>query len=368
MKKLNLLIIFSLCSIFSFAQTVSELKFVDALNLEILGRAFDNTSGAYGRLPSDMQSQYRKELWELGMCTAGVAVRFSSDATVLGAKWTLLGNYTMAHMAATGQHGLDLYVLDNGKWRYLGTGIPNNNTTNLSAILIDEMEGVEKEYLLYLPLYTGATKVEIGCEQSATISKPKENVLRSHKEMGYQPIVFYGTSILQGGCASRPGMAHTSIIGRALQTDVINLGFSGNAKCDKSILETMKRIDAKAYMLDFVPNMQIDTWASGTTLFTDSAETFIAGLAAAKPEATIYIVEHQNSPVIVVPAHKETIDKHNKALLAIYNRQKVNHSNLVYIKSDGIIGNDGEGSVDGTHLTDLGFMRLAENLLKYLGE
>ena len=368
MKKLNLSIVFSLCAMFSFAQTVNELKFVDALDLEILGRAFDNTSGAYGRLPSDMQSQYRAELWELGKCTAGVAVRFSSNATVLGAKWTLLGNYTMAHMAATGQHGLDLYVLDNGKWRYLGTGIPDNNTTSLSAILIDEMEGVEREYLLYLPLYTGASKVEIGCNQSAAIEKPKQNILRSHKEMSYQPIVFYGTSILQGGCASRPGMAHTSIIGRALQTDVINLGFSGNAKCDKSMLETMKRIDAQAYMLDFVPNMQIDTWESGTTLFADSAKTFITGLAAAKPGATIYIVEHQNSPVIVVPEHKATIKKHNDALFAIYNTLKETYTNLVYIKSDGIIGDDGEGSVDGTHLTDLGFMRLAENLLKYLSE
>ena len=368
MKKLNLLIVFILCAMFSFAQAISDLKFVDAQNLEVLGRAFDNTSGAYGRLPSDMQSQYRADLWELGKCTAGVAVRFSSNATVLGAKWTLLGNYTMAHMAATGQHGLDLYVLDNGKWRYLGTGIPNNNTTNLSAILIDEMEGVEREYLLYLPLYTGATKVEIGCEQSATISKPKQNVLRSHKAMSYKPFVFYGTSILQGGCASRPGMAHTSIIGRALQTDVINLGFSGNAKCDKSMIETLKKIDAQAYVLDFVPNMQIDTWESGTKIFTDSAKAFITGLAAAKAGAKIYIVEHQNSPVMVVPAHKETIDKHNNALLAIYNSLKGTYTNLVYIKSTGIIGNDGEGSVDGTHLTDLGFMRLAENLLKYLAE
>jgi len=361
-KKLNLLITFFLCVMFSFSQTINELNFTNAQSLEIIGRAFDVTSGPYGRLPVDLQSEYRSGLWQMGACTAGVGVRFSSDATVLGVKWTLTGNWTMDHMAATGQHGVDLYVLHEGKWRYLGTGRPTGLSS--SAVLIEEMDDVEREYLLYLPLYAGVTNLEIGCNQSATISTPKQNILRSQKVMGEKPIVMYGTSILQGGCASRPGMAHTSIISRALQTEVINLGFSENAKCETAMMKTLQRIDAKSYVLDFMPNMFINVT---NDIFTDSVTAFIAGLAADKPNAKIYIVEHQNSPVAaVVTAHKSTNQMYNNLLFAIYNRLKGTHANLVYIKSDGIIGLDGEGSVDGTHLTDLGYMRLAENLLKHL--
>jgi len=354
----NLLITFFLCGTLSFAQKVNDLKFVDAQELEILGRAFDNTEGLYGRLPLDMKNEYREELWYLGANTAGVAVRFSSNAKALGAKWSLLNDFSMNHMASTGIKGIDLYVLNNEKWHYLGTSRPNGKQS--SSLIISNMEGIEKEYLAYLPLYDAATALEFGCDSAAFISKPKQNILRSYKVTNNKPIVFYGTSIVQGGCASRPGMIHTSIIGRALQSDVINLGFSGNARCDKSMLKTLQRIDAKTYVLDFLPNCTIE-------MVKDSAEYFISNLAKAKPDAEIYLVENINFPTAIADTkNAKELQEENAQLYAIYERLKKNHKNLIYIKTDEIIGTDGESTVDGVHLTDLGFMRFAENLLKYI--
>ena len=358
MKKLNLLIAFSLFGLWSSAQTPNNLKFVDAQDLEILGRAFDNTEGLYGRLPSDMKNEYREELWNLGANTAGVAVRFSANAEKLWVKWSLQNDFSMHHMPATGIKGIDLYILENEKWRYAGTARPSGKQS--SSLIIGNMEGFEREFLAYLPLYDAAIDVQFGCDSSAFIAKPKQNVLRSYKTTGAKPIVFYGTSIVQGGCASRPGMVHTSIIGRTLQIDVINLGFSGNARCDKSMLKTLERIDAAAYVLDFLPNCTLQ-------MVKDSSEYFISNLAEAKPDTKIYIVENINFPVTVADTKtaKELKEK-NRELYAICEQLKNKHKNLIYIKSDDLIGFDGEATVDGVHLTDLGFMRFAENLLKHI--
>lgn len=357
-RKLNLFIVFFLCATGLFAQKTDHLKFVSAQELELLGRAFDNTEGLYGRLPLDMKDEYREVLWNLGKNTSGVAVRFSSNAKVLGVKWSVLNDFSMAHMASTGIKGIDLYVLENGKWHYLGIGRPVGE--QFASVIIGNMEGAEREYLAYLPLYDAATSLEFGCDSSAFISKPKQEVLRSYKVTGLPPIVFYGTSIVQGGCASRPGMVHTSIIGRALQTDVINLGFSGNARCDKSILKTLQRIDAKAYILDFLPNCNLQ-------MIKDSAEYFIYNLAEAKPEAVIYLVENLNFPPAIASTKvARELKEENEELYAIYEKLKKQYKNLVYIKTDNILGTDGEATVDGVHLTDLGFMRFAEHLLKYI--
>ena len=358
--KLNLSIVFFLFGLLSFSQTIDNLKFVDAQELEILGRAFDATEGLYGRLPVDMKNEYREELWTLGAHTAGVAVRFSSNAKTLGVKWSLKNDFSMYHMTASGIKGIDLYVLENDKWHYLGTGRPGGKQS--SSLIIGNMVGAEREYLAYLPLYDAATALAFGCDSSAFIAKPKQNILRSYKTTGVKPIVFYGTSIVQGGCASRPGMVHTSIMGRALQTDVINLGFSGNARCDRSMLKTLERIDAKIYVLDFVPNCTLQ-------MVKDSAEYFISNLAKSKPDAKIYLVENIVFPTTIadMKTDKELREK-NRELYFIYDRLKKNYQNLVYIKTDKMIGIDGEATVDGVHLTDLGFLRLAEGLLEYVSE
>jgi hypothetical protein len=108
-----------------------------------------------------------------------------------------------------------------------------------------------REYILYLPLYDGIVDLEIGVDSTAELSLPRNN--RLVKCNDGKAIIVYGTSITQGGCASRPGMAYTSILGRMLDREVINLGFSGYARLDNSLAKAICRINSNTVVLDCLP-------------------------------------------------------------------------------------------------------------------
>jgi hypothetical protein len=100
-----------------FAQKASELVYTDVAELikngtvQILGKGFDNGADSllYARLPADMQGKIRKAVIDLGRNSAGIAIRFSTNAKCIGAQWTLVNNFNMAHMPGTGIRGLDIY-------------------------------------------------------------------------------------------------------------------------------------------------------------------------------------------------------------------------------------------------------------------
>ncbi|MCR5710316.1 MAG: SGNH/GDSL hydrolase family protein [Bacteroidales bacterium] len=343
----------------ALAQKASELKYVDAENLMLINQGYDNTELTYSRLPEDMKSATRKAVWDLGLNSAGLAIRFSTDSRTIAIRWTLLNYFIMHHMAGTGIRGIDLYRLDeNDHWHFVSTAIPNGKDTTKTQIVVSAMDGRSHEYMAYLPLYDGVTKVEIGVAKNAEIGLPKRDILVKGKD---KPIMFYGTSITQGGCASRPGMVYTSIISRALQKECINLGFSGNARMDKSMAEIVARCDASQYVIDCLPNCTVKT-------LQDSAYFFLTYLAKKRPEAPIFMVENiWYSHAWANKAVYDQLVEKNAWWHELYLRlRKEGYENFRYIPADGLTGPDGEGSVDGTHQTDLGFLRMAEGFLRYL--
>lgn len=339
----------------SFAQKASELKYTDAQEFALLiNQGYDNTEMTYSRLPADMKDQIRKAVWDLGLNSAGLAIRFSSNAKCMGAQWTLLNNFHMNHMPGTGIRGIDLYTLEKGEWRFVGTVQPNGKESR--NIFFRNGDGSQREYLAYLPLYDGVVKLEIGVDSTATVSAPKVEKFTSRK-----PILFYGTSITQGGCASRPGMIYTSILGRWFDCQTINLGFSGNARMDKSMVEAIKRVDAEKYVIDCLPNCT-------QQIIRDSGYYFISTLAASRPDVTIYMVENINFPDRLVNKRTDNdLVEKNQLWGELYKRlRKEGYKNIRYIPADGLVGEDDEHSVDAAHLTDLGFLRMAEGLKKHL--
>ncbi|MBO4525077.1 MAG: SGNH/GDSL hydrolase family protein [Bacteroidales bacterium] len=343
----------------AFAQKASELKYTDARELMLINQGYDNTELYYSRLPEDMKPVTRKGVWELGLNSAGLAIRFSTNSKAIGIRWTLLNYFIMHHMAGTGIRGIDLYRLDeNEHWHFIGTAIPNGKDTTKTQLVVSDMDGLDHDYMAYLPLYDGVTKVEIGVTKEAKIGQPHRDVLIKGKE---KPIVFYGTSITQGGCASRPGMVYTSIISRALQKECINLGFSGNARMDKALAQMIARIDADQYVIDCLENCTIK-------MMRDSAWFFLTYLGQKRPDAPIYMVEHiwfsQSS--VSKGVHDQIAEK-NKYWRELYEKlRNEGYNNFRYIPADNLTGPDGEGAVDGTHQTDLGFLRMSEEFLRYL--
>jgi lysophospholipase L1-like esterase len=257
----------------------------------------------------------------------------------------------MNHMAATGVRGVDLYVLQGDEWRFAGAGIPVSGKEN-EKILISGMNGEEKEFLLNLPLYDGVVKLEIGIDSTAHIVMPLSPLPLADK-----PIVCYGTSITQGGCATRPGMAYPAIMTRFLQREVINLGFSGNGRMDESIGALMMRIDAGAFIIDCLGNCTQE-------LIDHLGYQFVCNMLKTKPDTPIYMVEHPLTPAMTFSAkEEETIHNKNRSWHDIYKQlRNEGHQNLYYVAADTLTGEDAEATVDGIHLTDLGFLRMAELL------
>lgn len=363
----------------NYAQKASELKYYDVKQLIAEGHAVmigqaekpQNDSCYYYRLPDKLKGVVRKELWELGCDGAGIAIRFSTDAQCIGAKWTLTYNFAMAHMAYTGIKGMDLYVCHKNKeWKFAGTAFPNGKES--SNVFIRKMNGEKREYMIYLPLYDGIEEMAIGIDSTATIYAPAGSLVENKL-----PILFYGTSITQGGCVSRPGMAYPSIISRKLHRPVINLGFSGNGRMDRNMADWIKTIAIAAIVIDCLPNC---TYATTR----DSSDYFIGSIAYANPNVPVYIVNNFEYPKqFILPENNNDMVQENILIKDIYKRLKrhgttiKNHAtgkefhtgplkNLRFINVSKKRGIDNEDTVDGDHMTDLGTSHFATCLLKHL--
>ncbi|MDB6057455.1 MAG: hypothetical protein JWO95_1299 [Verrucomicrobiales bacterium] len=183
---------------------------------------FHENGGSVCRLPIRSQSSFRQPVWSLAQCPSGGRIRFRTDSSTLAIRLEYSSAPNMANMQAFGQTGVDAYV----DGAYMVTAIADKDAKAgkvYEPILFDFSKGprVEREITLYLPLYKPVKVFGIGVDDHATLLKAKPFAVA-------KPVVFYGTSITQGGCASRPGMSYQAILARQLNLDFVNLGFSGN--------------------------------------------------------------------------------------------------------------------------------------------
>ncbi len=337
------------------AKIENDVAWFDIRLLGVEGQGFTDTVSPFDRLPARAEKIVRPPVWGLSRDSAGIAVRFVTDATELSACWKLTkAKLEMPHMPATGVSGLDLYVKgDDGKWRWVVNGKPTAQESN--AKLFSGVAPGKREFLLYMPLYNGVTSVELGLAKTATLAKADP------RKSGLKPIVFWGTSITHGACASRPGMVHTAILGRWLDAPVINLGFSGNGQMEAEVAQLISEIDASCYVVDCLPNLEATAVAQRT-------EPLVAILRKAHPTTPIVLVEDRSYADSHFVTTKRTRHlKSREALKAAYDKLKPNDANLHYIAGEDLLGDDWEGTVDSSHPTDLGFMRQAEAFQKVLG-
>jgi len=306
------------------------------------GRGWKNTESYYDRLPAKAKDKVRPPVWGLSHDSAGLCLRFATDAAAIKVRWTLRdGSLAMPHMPATGVSGVDLYCrTDGGRWTFSQNGRPAAISNEASFRVAPGAD-----CMLYLPLYNGVESVAIGVPKGKTLSKPAEP--------SSKPIVFYGTSITQGGCASRPGMACTAIVRRTLDVPVINLGFSGNGKMEPEMADLLAELDPSVYVLDCMWNMRPEE-------VSERVAPFVKKLRAARPDASILLAE-DSSVSNTTPTEKGAI------LRRIYAELKAEGiSNLHFLSNRDMLGADGEGTVDGCHPNDVGMLRQATVFSKAL--
>jgi len=370
-KRILLAVVVALTAGASTAQdftSLDTLQFYDALRFRMINKGWDNTLTPFTRIPATLKDSVRETLWDRAKNSAGIGIRFATNSHCVAVRYNLMSNFHMAHMADTGIKGTDLYILDDdGTWRFVNCNRPYRDYSYKgegprkdsiqSKVYIDRLDGRWHEYMIYLPLYDGINWMEIGIEPSAQITQPKVNSPRREKKL-----VFYGTSIMHGGCASRTGMVATSILQRDLDVECVNLGFSGEGKMDSCMARAMAAIPhVDAYILDPIPNC--------TKLMCDTVTYgFVKTLRDLRPEVPIFMVEGQEySYERYSGFYSQYLPEKNAEYRKNYLRLKAeNPRNLYYIDRRDLYGPDCEGTVDGIHLTDLGFYFYAQKLKPYL--
>ena len=336
-----------------FAATPRREDGIDWYNVEdwgVEGKAFNDTARYFDRLPARAEKTVREAVWSLSRHSAGMAARFETNASAIHVRYDLLlERIAMAHMPATGVSGVDLYARDStGRDRWLSVARPE--AMHVEAKLADEIDPPKEGlrlYTAYLPLYNGVEKLEIGVPAGAHFHgvAPREA----------KPILFYGTSIMHGACASRPGMSISALVGRRFDLPVVNLGFSGNGRLEMEVAELLAELDPAVYALDCLPNLNGEQVAERT-------EPLVRRLREARPETPILMVEDRtNTSAWLRSSLRERHAGNRASFRAAYEKlQGAGVAGLYYLEGRQLLGNDNEGATDGSHPNDLGMVRYAD--------
>ncbi|MBU1822232.1 MAG: SGNH/GDSL hydrolase family protein [Bacteroidetes bacterium] len=314
----------------------------------------------YDRFPARAEGKVRTTVWNLSRQSAGLMLRFRSNAPEIKVRYTVTGKHALPHMPATGVSGLDLYARSSdGDWLWATAKFTFGDTIEYHYRSLkpnDQYHKLGREYRLYLPLYNAVQWMEIGVPEG-TLFTPLP--VRPDK-----PIVTYGTSIMQGACASRPGMAWTGILSRKLDNPLINLGFSGNGRLEPEVLALVGEIDAKAYVLDCLPNL---VNRADYPLDTVQARILnaVRGLRQKHPATPILLAEHAGyTDEGINPESGPRYAELNEVLRRAFAQLQAEGTKGLYLLPKTEFDQDIETMVDGTHPNDLGMMRYAEGYEK----
>jgi hypothetical protein len=337
------------------APAAPELDWTDAKKLTVEGLGFKDVKAPYDRLPGRAEGVVPAPVWSLSRDSAGALVRFRAATTQIHARWTITNkNLAGANITAIASSGLDLYAkTDAGKWRWLGIGQPK--FPDSTAVLVDGIPAAEREFMVYLPLRNGVTSLEFGVPKGSSIRPGPA------RATGSKPIVFYGTSITHGIGASRGGMTHVSMLGRTFDREVINLGFSGNGRMEPEVLKFVSELDPAVFVLDCLPNMNAQQ-------VTERTVPGVKLLLAAHPDTPILLVEDRNiQSGFLIEARRKANEANHAALREAFAKLKEEKvPGVYYLEGANLLGDDGEGTVDGSHPTDLGFTRQAAEFERVL--
>ena len=316
----------------------------------------DEISAPYSRLPKKAEALVRKEVWDLSKHSAGLSIRFVTNASEITVRFGVEGNYALNHMPATGVSGVDLYAVDsNGKWLWCRGDRSFKDTITYQFKGLkpnDAFHKLGREYRLSLPLYNQVNWIEIGVSQ--------ESYFEFRKRRKDKPIVVYGTSIAQGACASRPGMAWTNILGRKMDRPLINLAFSGNGRLEKELIELLAEIDAKLYILDCLPNLWNAQQYNDEDL-ENKITNAIKRLKQLRPETPILLTAHGGyTDGFIQTARRQSFNRVNNIQKKVFNQLMADGISELYYLSYQDLALELDDMVDGTHPNDLGMMHYAK--------
>lgn len=326
----------------------------------IQNQGFTNEIGkTYSRLPDRAKDVVRGAVWDLSRNSAGLAVYFYSNAPQIKVRYTVSGGYSMPHMPSTGVSGVDMYSINSdGQWNLCSGNFSFGDTIQYTynGLGKDKYHDRGFEYRIYLPLYNSVKWMEIGVPEGGEL----EFIPMSTEK----PILVYGTSIAQGACASRPAMAWTNIVQRSVGYPLINLGFSGNGKLEKEVLNFINEQDARLFILDCMPNLTPYSEEEVTNLVVNAVKQI-----REKHAAPILLVEHAGYSN--APTNKDQLESYTKVNKASRKGfemlQAANIKDLYYLSHDEL-NLMPDSWVDSVHPSDWGMHQQATAVEKKVRE
>ncbi len=322
------------------------------------GRLFE--ANDYSRLPSEIKDSVRTSVWDLSQQSAGLFLDFSTKSSNIIVEFTVDGPVQLPHMPATGVSGVDLYAKTNsGQWEW-ARGTFSFKDTVRYQFYIDQNSQVIEEFRLFLPLYNKVENLRIGVNQEYNMEFKV-----AEKE---SPIIIYGTSIAQGACASRPGMAWSTILSRESGYQVVNLGFSGNGLLEKELIHYIGESKASLFILDCLPNLMKEKGLSDNDI-RERLRYAVNYLINQHSQTPILLTSHAGYSDGKLDPSREKIYIHLNEILKeeyhlLLKEGKVN-LHLLGINEIGLTDLD---FVDGTHPNDRGMVKYANAYQKKLQE
>lgn len=303
--------------------------------------------GRFRRMPKNVAETVSASVSRLHTHTAGGRIRFKTDSAYIAIKAVMPQIAKMSHFALTGSAGFDLYF--GNEEIFVKTFAPPYSIENGFESVIKVKHGEMRQYTINFPLYSGISELYIGLEDTASLLPPDPYKIE-------KPIVFYGSSITQGGCASRPGNSYESRVSRALSAEFINLGFSGSCRAEEEMAHYIKTLDMSAFVYDYDHNSRNPEYLASTH------QKFFQLVREAKPELPILILSR---PEAVLKGSalvsKEIIEK------TFTDAKAEGDQNVYFLDGPKLMKLAGtDGTVDGCHPNDLGFYSMAEAVIAVL--
>lgn len=321
------------------------MKFHDVLSapFKIHGVFYDD--GKFRRIPCETARSVSPGVYALHANTAGGRVRFVTDSPYVAINAAMSNINKMSHFTLCGSGGFDLYA-DN---EYVGTYIPPYCMTEGYEGIIEFKTRKLREITINFPLYSDTNSLYIGLDENAYLSEPTPYEVEV-------PIVYYGSSITQGGCASRPGTAYQSIVSREVNADFINLGFSGGARAESNIIDYIKSLPMSVFVFDYDHN------APSVEFLAATHERAFLDVRRANPELPIVMMSMPKYPLTSVEKARLRVIK------TTYNNALANGDKNVYLIDGRALMKraNGDGTVDGCHPNDIGFFCMAKALIPLL--
>ncbi len=306
------------------------------------------TEETYRRVPKDVAENTSKGVADLSVHTSGGRIRFATDSPFIVVSVKLPYFASMGNMCASGSDSCDLYMMRAGVEVYTKSALANaaEYATDYCRVL-EVGKGGMREYTLNMPLYNGVKEILIGIEEGSKLAK------HSDYRIG-KPVVYYGSSITQGGCASRPGLSYQAMISRKLDCEYLNLGFSGNCKGEKAIVDYIAGLDMCAFVLDYDHN----------------APTVEHLQATHKDVYTAVRAKHPDIPIVMASkpdfwyGDPAAVQRRNVVYKTYIEAFESGDTNVYFVDGsqmfDSLIRDD--CTVDGCHPNDLGMYGMARHI------